>query len=91
MRVVADPDDAEHPSNLVFFASARPLDWRPATWTGLSKATQERLAHQQKTFVTSEAVVITDELNPLDLWQVDKSESYRKWILEQFPVEVLID
>jgi SAM-dependent methyltransferase len=91
VRVVADPDDAAQPSNLVFFASAKPLDWRPAEWTGLSNRTRERLAEQQKTLAASEGVLITDELNPLDLWQVDKSERYRKWILQQFPTEVLID
>jgi hypothetical protein len=91
VRVVADPDEADEPSNLVFFASAKPLDWRPAEWTGLSKGTRKRLEKQQKNLVSSESVVITDELNPLDLWQVDKSESYRKWILEEFPTDVLIN
>ena len=91
VRVVADPDDAADPSNMIFFASAKPLNWKPAEWTGLSKHTRERLENQQITVVASEGIVITDELNPLDLWQVDKSENYRKWILQEFPTDVLIN
>jgi len=91
VRVVADPDESGSPSNLVFFASAKPLEWKPAEWLGLGKGTRGRLEEQEKTLAAAEGMVITDELNPLDLWQVDKTESYRKWIVQKFPAEVLID
>jgi SAM-dependent methyltransferase len=89
--VVVDPDDDSRPSNLLFFASRCPLNWKPAAWTGLSEATRKSLETQRKSLRASEGIVIADELNPLDLWQVDKNESYREWILEQFPMELLID
>jgi spermidine synthase len=91
VRVIADPHDPTRPSNLLFFASRRPLDWQPALWTALSKATRERLEKQHVTLLPSDKNLISDECNPLDLWQADKQESYRKWILEQFPTELLIN
>jgi spermidine synthase len=91
VRVIADPHDPTQAANLLFFASTKPLDWRPAQWTDLSKRTRERLETQQVIFPSPGNTLITDELNPLDLWQADKQASYRAWILQQFPSELLID
>ena len=91
VRLVADPDNASLPSNLLFFASSRPLQWAPANWGGLGTETQTALIKQQKTFPHSHALPITDALNALDLWQLDKSEKYREWVLEQFPARILLN
>jgi spermidine synthase len=91
VRLVADPDNATEPSNLVFFASSRPFQWAPEKWTGLGKVVQAGLMTQQKTLSPSEGWLITDKLNALDLWQLDRNQIYRRWMVRKFPVRILID